>query len=74
MPYYRQACAKLSHVGIVFAHWSKNGFFTLQGQHVAPVLNFIFIATEMWEYSLQNCQIRILVINLPLTVVRVYSY
>jgi len=56
MPYYRQACAKLSHVGIVFTHWSKNGFFTLQGQHVAPVLNFIFIATGMWEYSLQNCQ------------------
>ena len=25
-----------SHAGIVFTKWSKNGFFTPQGQHIAP--------------------------------------
>jgi len=27
MWYYRQACTKRSHAGIVFTQWSKNGFF-----------------------------------------------
>jgi len=28
---------KRSHAGIVFTQWSKNGFFTQQGQHVVPI-------------------------------------
>jgi len=66
--YYWQACAKRSHAGIVFTHWTKNGFITLQGRHVAPinvkdgmqvhspVPTFTFIGAKMWEYSPQNCQ------------------
>ena len=33
---YRQVCAQLSHAGIVFTQWSKNGFFAPQGRHIAP--------------------------------------
>jgi len=51
---------------LVFIQWSKNGFFALHGQHIAPmnvklgtggpqVPNFTFIGTEMWEYS-NHCQ------------------
>jgi len=43
---------------------SKNGFFALQGRHVAPtnvkfgspMPNFTFIGAEVCEYSHQNCQ------------------
>jgi len=35
--YYRQACAKHSHAGIVFTQWSKNGFFIPQGRRVDPI-------------------------------------
>jgi len=33
--YCRQTCASRGHAGIVFTQWSKNGFFTPQGQQVA---------------------------------------
>jgi len=35
--FYRQACAKCSHAGIVFTQWSKNGFYATQERHVAPI-------------------------------------
>jgi len=35
--FYRHVCAQRSHAGIVFTHWSKNGFFAPQGRHVAPI-------------------------------------
>jgi len=37
MWYYRQACTKRSHAGIVFTQWSKNGFFAPQWRHIAPI-------------------------------------
>jgi len=53
------------HATISFTQWSKNGFLTPQGRHVAvinvnhgmgvqthfPVPNFTFIDEEMWDYS-----------------------
>jgi len=55
----------------------KMVFFAPEERHVAPINvefrssmpNLTFIWSEMWEYSLQNCQnlkFRILIINLPL--------
>ena len=56
--YYRQACAKRSHAGIVFTYWSKNGFFAPQGRHVAPI-NVKFGKGERTEDPLSRAKFHV---------------
>jgi len=60
--------------GIVFTHWSKNGFFAPQGRHVAPIKVKFGTMCQISPLSGQKCgntapkmsKCRILAINLPL--------
>jgi len=62
---YRQACAKRSHVGIVFTQWSKNRFFAPINVKFGTGERITIIGAEMWEPP-KLSEFRIFAINLPL--------
>jgi len=76
--YYRHACVKHSHAGIVFTQWSKNRIYALQGQYVAPInMKFGTAVRSLCQISRlpgrnvgiqppKVSKFRILAINLPL--------